>query len=74
MAGRMLCAEDLWPLVRKMPRTERLKLSDCLKRLDDDWSEDELADVSGWGRMASLGDEDLLDPRGGTRFSWKRPR
>lgn len=74
MAGRTLCAEDVWPLVQKMPRTERLKLSNCLKSLDCDWNTEELADVSDWGRLASPGDEDLLDPRGGTRFSWKPSR
>ena len=74
MAGKTLCAEDVWPLVRKLPRTERLKLADKLSADDDDWRDGELADLAGWGRLASPGDEKLLDPRGGKPFGWKRAR
>ncbi len=74
MAARTLCAEDVWPVVRKLPKTERMKLSDCLRQVDDDWSKNELSDLSDWVKMASPGDESLLDPRGGKPFSWKRSR
>ena len=74
MAGKTLRAEDVWPLVRKLPKAERLKLADRLSAAEDDWQEKELGDLSDWMRLASPDDKKLLDPKSGKPFSWKLAR
>ena len=66
----LISADDVWPILVKMPPEERTRLLDRLLSFDSEWLAAELDDLRDWSRSAQPGDAELLDPEGGTPFTW----
>ncbi len=65
-----LTVEDIWPLLNKLPHSERKRLLERLMDMDGEWLADELADLRDWSAQTDDGDSDLLDPAEGKPFRW----
>jgi hypothetical protein len=74
MAGNILRADDVWPVVRKLPRVERMRLADKLFQDLKFWTHAELDDIADWAGLKNQGDESLLEPASGKPFTWKKAR
>lgn len=66
-----LTADDVLPILMKLPESERARLLDRLLSPGDAWLPEELADLRAWFRLADPEDAGLPDAKGGEAFVWR---